>query len=46
MSDSPSATKDLVTLFIVVFFAVLIAAFVDRTILTPITDSFVGRIKV
>jgi hypothetical protein len=47
MSDSPaSATKDLVTLAVVLFFVVLIAAFVDRTVMQPITDEFVGRIKV
>ena len=47
MSDSPvKGTKDLVTLFVVLFFAVLIAAFVDRTIVAPVTDKFVGRLSV
>jgi len=47
MSDSPTTeTKKMVTLFIVLFFAVLIAEFVDRTIITQLTDKFIGRLDV
>jgi hypothetical protein len=45
MSPEPGV-KQTIQLALVVLVAVIVALFVDRTVIQPVTDKFVGRLKV
>lgn len=45
MAPDPGS-KDLWILALVVIAGVIIGAFIDRTIVTPVTDKFIGKLNV